>query len=149
MEATSRIKYRLFGGAFIVVVAIGAVLGWASLARVEGDTERADDSTNASIDQRIHLQYHTDDAGNVEGYTLSKDGRVLLILWDDDGDGILNTWDYYVDGTSHVRIKDRNGDRKPDWWQVRTGLDEGILAEDNDYDGVVDEESAVRFVSKY
>ncbi|MEW5806179.1 MAG: hypothetical protein AB1756_02340 [Acidobacteriota bacterium] len=95
------------------------------------------------------MLYHRDNKENIEGYELVKDDRTLLVLWDGDHDGILNMWQYYINGESLVLVKDRNSDCRLDWWQLRMSSEAGRLAQDNDYDGIVDEDFEIRFTTKH
>lgn len=131
-----------------LATAVLAIVIWGGIALVSGGERTAVRPGTRPLNERMQLLYHLDDNGKVKGYELVKDNRILLMLWDDDGDGLLNMWEYYVDGESDVLVQDRNGDRQIDWWQLRTGVEEAELARDNDYDGVVDEESTIRFVTK-
>lgn len=126
-----------------------AVVIWGGIALVEGWDEGAPTSGAPPVNDRIQLLVYLNNQGEVEGYELVKDDLTLLMLWDYDADGVLDMWEYYIDGESDVLVKDRNGDRRIDWWQVRTGIEAAELVRDDDYDGVVDKESKIRFVTKH
>lgn len=139
---------RQVAGVALAILVL-AIMIWAGLVLVSAEDKSAAQVGTTPINNRIQVLYHLDDSGKVKGYELVKDDRILLMLWDDDGDGLLNMLEYYVDGESEVLVQDRNGDRKADWWQLRTGVEEAALARDDDYDGVVDKESTIRFVTKH
>ena len=147
MQASGVHLRRLATVAF--AVAGVAVTGLIALALFGGQDDAATNATTSPLDESSRLLYHEDDSGHLEGYELVKDGRILLMLWDTDHNGELDRIEYYLNGESEILVKDRNGDHKVDWWQLRTAPEEGTLARDDDCDGVVDEESQIRFVTKY
>ena len=85
-------------------------------------------------------------------------GRHWVLGWRDEfefwssdrtNDGSVDSWAYWVGGSKQWEVQDRNGDRKLDYWFEMTSQTEGLRAEDNDYDGVVDQVRDVVVVKKY
>lgn len=136
---------RISNGRMLTIVGIVTLVLLTTL--LAGRRQERDET--APLEDRIRVQYHEDENGRVVGYDLIMDGEILLTLWDDDTDGLLDMFEYFSDGTSGVLAKDRNGDRRLDWWELRTGPETGRLARDDDYDGVVDHVSELRIVTKH
>jgi len=57
---------------------------------------------------------------------------------DRDGDGIIDSWIYVLEGDERLVGQDHNNDSKPDAWEVfKSGSFEGVII-DSDFDGKVD-----------
>ena len=80
------------------------------------------------------------------------DGFLWMI--DSNRDGVLDHWRFWKKMDSgefptEFWVRDRNSDQRLDEWYKRTGHDEGVLAKDTNFDGVVDEVSPITIVRKY
>ncbi len=113
-----------------------------------GENRDDSDTTRSSLAGRLRLFYAEDERRQVKSYTLVLDGRTLIVASVKE-DGGLDTLEYYKEGRPEVFVMDRNNDGALDWWELRTSPDEGILARDDDYDGIVDKEVPIAYVTKY
>ena len=83
------------------------------------------------------------------GHDMVWNGRLEISVLDLDKDGFIDRWTYKEKGQKVFELKDRNGDHKLDSWWRTTGDNEGVLATDEDFDGVAEEIHGTRTVVKY
>jgi hypothetical protein len=100
----------------------------------------AESGDRARPDQRLEvLFFPIGDRGRVQTYEVRVDNRPLYTCSDRDRDGILDSWEILTpEYFTEYEMRDRNQDRRIDHWYMQTGSNSGLLALDDDYDGVAE-----------
>lgn len=80
-----------------------------------------------------------DENGVAEITALASGDVALFEMWDDDQDGVFESWRCNKeDGSKWIEVRDANRDGVADYWFHRYGTSGGLIAEDSDHDGSVD-----------
>ena len=131
---------------------ITLLTGCLVLASISFGAGYARGAANSSPDPSSHftLEYHPAEPRiSSQMWVLTWKDEFELWMSDRTKDGSADTWTYWVSGKQLWKVRDRNGDHKLDLWFEMTSDTEGLQAEDNDYDGVVDEVHDIVVVTKY